>query len=137
MAKKKGRSPQLARAMRVLQDIRFNMKEGETFEDLDPQAFEAVGVVLGIMRGTIKGRHLSTRLNAALAVLYQYRGRPAQRTEHDVGTTLAELIEKSMELEAKGEIPSLPEPKRDLGLTEEPPLDVEVINEKNSHSAAS
>lgn len=136
--KKKGVSPLIQEAKRVLRDIRANMAEGETFEDLDPQAHEAVGIVLGIMRGTIRGRHLATRLTAALAILHQYRGKPVGKHEVDVGDNLVDLIQKSMELEEKTK-GSLPKPKkRDPALLEEPPIDVEVVaDEQDSHSSAS
>jgi hypothetical protein len=108
------------------------LEEGKSFEDLDPQANEAVGIVLGIMRGTIRGRHLSTRLNAALAVLYQYRGRPAQKTELEAGDKLVDLINRSMELEERKIPQSLTPavPKRlDPALVEDEPIEVEVVNE--------
>lgn len=102
----------IAKASKLLTEIRENMGEGETFEDLDPRAFEAVGVVLGIMRGTIRGRHTATRLTAATTLLHQYRGKPGSSHEIEVGDTLAALIEKSMKLESTTR-PALPPPDPD------------------------
>jgi hypothetical protein len=120
MAKKTKRPRGLGKALRLVHQIRENMEEGKTFESLDPNAYEAIGVILGIMRGTIRGRHLSARLNAATTVLYQYRGRPIQKTEADIGGTLAELIERSMELEAKQPAGFIEGEVVDADLVEEP-----------------
>jgi len=121
--KKKGGASAIAKAMQMVEEIRDNMQEGETFEDLDPQAHEAVGIILGIMRGKIKGRHLNTRLHAAITVLYQYRGRPTQKTEVDVGGTLADLITESMKLDGPKR-KALPEPEPiDVAIVEDEPLE--------------
>ena len=102
-------SSQIYKAARLLAEIRENMGEGQTFEDMDPEAVEAVGVILGVMRGTIRGRHTATRLTAATTLLHQYRGKPGSKGEMEIGDNLAQLIERSMNLERK-ERPSLPPP---------------------------
>lgn len=112
----------IARAGKLLQEVRANMEEGESFEDFDPQALEAVGVVLGIMRGKIRGRHTATRLTAATTLLHQYRGKPGNKHEMEIGDNLAQLIEKSMKLEGR-ERPELPAP--------EEIEDAEIVEDEN------
>ncbi len=48
-------------------------------------AEEAKGLLLGVMRGEIRGRHLRERLTAAAALLDRYEGKPRQSI--DVTTT--------------------------------------------------
>jgi hypothetical protein len=115
--------PRFAGAARALEQIRDSLEEGQSFEDLDPQAFEAVGTILKIMRGEIIGRNIQTRLSASMAILYQYRGRPVQRREVDVGGTLADLIERSMSIESR-ERKELPPANRSLNT-----IDVEEVKE--------
>ena len=78
-----------------LQTIRRAVEEGKVLEDVDPKAYEAMGVILQIMRGEIGGRHLTARLTAARAVLEQQRGTPMRQIEIEIGSTYAELIENA------------------------------------------
>lgn len=87
----------LIAASKELQDIRNAIEEGRTMEEFDPQAFEAVGVILQIMRGKLRGRHITVRLAAARSVLEQFRGLPKRQLEVEVGTTYADLIERSID----------------------------------------
>ena len=100
----------LDHAFQLVQEMRDHIEDGRTFEDIDPSATEAIGVILGIMRGTVSGRNLGTRLTAAVTVLERYRGKPTQKTEHDVTATLAQLLQASIDSPPK----QLPAPTIDI-----------------------
>lgn len=103
----KSKRPQgFKRAAKILEGIREAIHEGRLSLDDDPEAHEAYGTVLYIMRGQISGRHSGTRLSAALAILDRRLGRPKQTTEHELGATFTELIEKSMEVNTGRRLPS-------------------------------
>ena len=108
------------KAARVLNEIRDMIEEGRISEEQDPEAFEAVGTILAIMRGQIAGRHTLTRLQAAITILEQRKGKAVQKQVHDLGDSFADVLMASIEREEK--IRELPEP--DPKLLEA--IDVEV-----------
>lgn len=87
----------LKKALDLLQEIRENMQEGASFEEFDPTALEAVGTILGVMRGQITGRYVGFRLSAATTVLERYRGKPLAKTQADIGDNLRALLERSLD----------------------------------------
>lgn len=47
-------------------------------DENDPLRKEAEGIILQIMRGELTGRHIQTRLSAAVLALERARGKPTQ-----------------------------------------------------------
>ena len=57
-----------------------------------PDVQDALGTIRKVMKGQIRRRHVHVQLQAAIAMLEIYVGKPNQRLEHDAGPTLAEML---------------------------------------------
>lgn len=56
-----------------------------------------MGIVVGVMRGTIRGRYVGDRLRAAVYVREDRVGKPIQRHQVSGSLTLAELVTASLD----------------------------------------
>ena len=84
------------RAAALAREYAGRIADAQISTDVDPEAYEAFGTILAIMRGEIVGKYLGFRLAAASRILEEVRGKPLQRVSHDVGGTLAALVEGSI-----------------------------------------
>lgn len=111
MAKRRTKKKtRLQQAMRQVHEIRRRYSDGKEFTEMDPECYEAVGVVLGIMRGEISGRHVMSRLNAAVQILDRFVGKPVSRHEVDVTDDLASMLTASMAKESEYRATLAPRP---------------------------
>jgi len=91
MARPKGVREYLPRGMR--QAI-----EAAKHADLsDPEAQEAMGVILEVMRAERPGRHAMARLKAATTRLAYARGLPVQPVKHSGSVSLLDLLTQAHE----------------------------------------
>ena len=74
---------------RLLRSIRLAQEADEH----DPDALEAIAFALQVMRGEIRGRHLTARLSAASMLLDRKVGKPIQSVDmaHSGAVSLAEV----------------------------------------------
>jgi len=75
-----GRRPGVAESLP--RGVRALIETAQQAERLGIVTDEAWGTVLGVMRGTVAGRHLRERLSAAVFVLEQKIGKAKQAIEH-------------------------------------------------------
>lgn len=68
-----------------------------------PKIQEALGVIEGVMNGTVQHRHVQTRLQAATLIIEFYAGKPKARQEIDVGPSLADMLKAAEQRPTKEE----------------------------------